>query len=397
MITAPIIPQIPESNSIHKNQELFKQLNTLPDAFFENITSLANHICNARVAIIDLTDGDKNAIKSYRGFNFNGLDQELEFVCLWNNNPNQHVLVTSERINTRFEKSALLATYGLKCLTSIPLLDRTGRPLGTLTIGDDQQRLLTQDQEKALTNLSNQIMGMFEERIRNFDLQQKQRTQEKRNSSLEQFAGIVSHDLKTPLGQLTQLIELLENDMDDPKGDRQEYIQHIKSSSSILSKYVDEMLSSYKKDHKKESINVIELIENLQSMFRGNKNITINFRSGSSRIIAHKAALTQILVNLISNGIKHNDKNRPVINITLENNSENYLFRVQDNGPGIPENQVATLRTPLVSRTAENQKLAGKDGIGLLIFKQLVSDLGGVINVVTKSGMGSIVSFTIAK
>ncbi|MDC8005882.1 HAMP domain-containing sensor histidine kinase [Aureisphaera galaxeae] len=398
MITQPIILKEPKGKLIHSNREKFKHLNTLPDAIFENMTTVAKHISNSAGAIIDLAHGHKNAIKSHRGIAFNGLEDELEFVCLWNNNPNQHVLVESAHKNKRFAKSTLLSRYGLKCLAVIPILDSSGTCLGELTICDIQQRLLTHEQENALSNFSKQITGLFEERLRNFEFQQIQTSLEKQNKNLEQFAGIVSHDLKTPLGQIVKLIELLENGIDNnDSSENQEYMQYLKATSLSLSSYIDEILTSCKKNNMKELIDVVELIESLQSMFKGDKTISINFRSGVDKIITHKAALKQILINLLSNAIKHNDKSRPIINITLENNVDYYLFRVQDNGPGIPKAYLETFPSTPNPATCNGKKLGIESGMGLTIFQELVLNLGGEIKVASKKGVGSIISFTVAK
>ena len=100
--------------------------------------------------------------------------------------------------------------------------------------------------------------------------------------------------------------------------------------------------------------------------------------------------MLQILINLISNGIKYNSENG-LVKMTcspVEGESGFYRFSIMDTGIGIPEDQFEFLFEPFNRLGQEGTKRDGT-GIGLTITKMLVELMGGRIGVESKLGKGS--------
>jgi signal transduction histidine kinase len=250
--------------------------------------------------------------------------------------------------------------------------------------------------------MSKQVIRLMEEHYKNIQLQKLRLQLEQRNRNLEKFAGVVSHDLKSPLAQIKALSELLEQDMEaDLNADSRQYLEYIKDSSDSLRGYIDGILRFYKTDKdlekKKDWIDATEFINEIQGMFKGDKKATFNTLVSVEKLHVNKAALTQVFVNLISNAIKYNDKNRQIINISISGTDEAYHFAIADNGPGIPEESASEI-FELFSKLHEMDRY-GKEGsgIGLATVKKVIETLGGEIRLTSELGEGSTFEFYIPK
>src|SRR5690606_182225 len=108
-----------------------------------------------------------------------------------------------------------------------------------------------------------------------------------------------------------------------------------------------------------------------------------------------RAKLGQVFSNLISNAIKHNDKEKIHVEVSCEDRGDRVAFSITDNGPGIdPEYHERVFgRFQTLKPKAESEST----GIGLPIVKRIVEDSGGKISVISKSGKGATFTFTIPK
>ena len=107
--------------------------------------------------------------------------------------------------------------------------------------------------------------------------------------------------------------------------------------------------------------------------------------------------MQQIFLNLISNAIKYNDKERVEITIGFSENADFYTFHVLDNGAGIDKKYQEKIFD--IFEIVANVDRFGKKGtgVGLSTVKKLVKGLGGKINVQSTKNTGTTFEFTIAK
>jgi signal transduction histidine kinase len=132
----------------------------------------------------------------------------------------------------------------------------------------------------------------------------------------------------------------------------------------------------------KETINIKEFLESLSGIVDPSNNVTFNLNfSYSEKIFTNKTALEQIFINIFSNSIKYNDKDLTVIDVTFKTEGEFVVFIIQDNGPGIKEEDRDRIFE--IFQTASKSDKYGKkgSGIGLATVKSLVSVLNGNIEV----------------
>jgi signal transduction histidine kinase len=123
----------------------------------------------------------------------------------------------------------------------------------------------------------------------------------------------------------------------------------------------------------------------------------INLPEENIEMHANKAALEQIILNLVGNSLKYNDKDKIVINIACSEKDNFYHFSIADNGMGIPKNKREQIFDLFM--TSGNLDRYGKkgNGIGLSTVKKLVTKLGGEIRVSSELGKGTTIEFTIRK
>jgi len=398
-----IPPIFPENEVLRqKAVEKYQLLDTLPEESYDSITSLMAHVCDTPISLVTLLDKDRNFLKSHHGIPFNESPRETSF-CGHAINSNERITIIEDaREDYRFHDNPLVEKHNAIFYAGVPLIDPDGFKLGMLCVYDVKPRQLTEVQKSALLSMAKQVISLFEERYKNFRLQKLQEKLEQRNENLERFAGVVSHDLKSPLAQITSLTELLEQDIGENLNDENLlYLEYIKSSSDSLRGYIDGILKFYKADtlskKNKEVIKVASYIDGIESLFGGHQKIEIKLQTILEHILVNKAALTQILVNLISNGIKYNDKETAMITISLHEKEAYYYFSVADNGLGIAPDFLDKIFELF---TVGNHK--GKDGnkgtgIGLATVKKMVHNLEGEIQVESKIDIGTVFHFNIKK
>lgn len=260
----------------------------------------------------------------------------------------------------------------------------------------------TKKQKDAIKALAKQVVYLFEQRVKNQELSRLQKEVQERNENLEKFAALVSHDLKSPLAQITSLIQLIEMESSDVLGESIDaYLSYIKVASASLRKYIDDMLAFYKSDEQsyeqKTSIYIGDFTDELKSICSIDGNVVWSVDSTLTRINTNKLALQQVLVNLVTNAIKYNDSPHPLVKLIFKEDVENYHISVVDNGKGIQQMHLDKIFDMFYTLKTEDASGNQGTGIGLAMVKRIVDKLNGTIKVESKEGEGSNFILTIPK
>ena len=397
-----IKPEFPQDEQ--KRLEAVKQYNlldTLPESDFDNITSLVSSICNVPISLITLLDTERNFLKSHHGIDFNESPRDISFCG--------HAILSDEPIfivedatkDERFFDNPITSGFNVSFYAGVPLTNPEGFPLGTLCVYDNKPRKLTTKQKEALIILAKQVVNLFELRLKNNSLNEALSVLEERHNILKTFANKVSHDLKSPLANITSLSQLFKDELktSHPEIDL-EFLNYIEESADTLRSYIDGILEHYKseelleKDKKETKLeNVFHSIKNILSLNDGNFKLL----KKASLYNVNIYALEQILLNLVDNAFKYNTKPDPLVTIDFTENDSYYVFSVKDNGIGIELKKQATL-FDLFNTAHDADKNGNKGtGIGLYTVKSLITKLGGTIKVESKPNQGTTFTFTIAK
>lgn len=245
------------------------------------------------------------------------------------------------------------------------------------------------------------IENITEKRKAEAQLEQYSKDLEKSNKDLQQFAYIISHDLKEPLRMMTSYIQLLKrrynNKLDDTG---REFMGFVVDSAKRMNNLIDDLLSYSRvgRDKRsKEMVSTNTLIKNAQNNLRlliQENNATINIKGVMPIVLCNKHQITNLFQNLIGNAIKyHREGIDPIIEIDVENRKDHWLFSVKDNGIGIEQEHLESIFM-IFNRIHSNETYEGT-GIGLAIAKRIVETHGGKIWVHSVIDGGSTFFFTL--
>ncbi|WP_370213670.1 sensor histidine kinase [Mesoflavibacter profundi] len=375
------------------------------DVDFNNITELASSLTNIPSSLISIVEEDEVWFKSAKGMQICTSDRNLSFCSYAVASDDDIYIVEDTKKDLRFINHPYTKNGkdSVVFYAGVCLVDKNDHKLGTLCVIDNKPNSLNEQQKDALKLLAKQVVKLIELNKSNVKLRQTKRKLTKKNKMLKGFASQVAHDMKMPLANMILTTDILRSkykkDIDNQGLD---YLKNIKSASLSLSNYINNLLSYYensamgKKSAEHFSFN--QLLEEVIDILNIKVDCSINLPEKDYDIHTNRAALELILLNLITNSLKYNDKPETVIDIELDTSDAQYDFiTVRDNGIGIAKEKQKQI-FKLFSTVEETDRFGQRGhGIGLSTVKKLVSNLGGNINVNSKIGEGSSFKFSIKK
>ena len=378
-------------------------LDTLPELDYDNLTVIAAAICGTPISLITFIDEERQWFKSRHGIDVSETSRDYSFCAHAINDPNNVLIIEDSRKDIRFfDNPAVSGNPNIIFYAGVPLINEMGLPLGTLCVIDHKPKTLSENQIRSLKALSDQIMKLLELRLKSIELEKVIVKLEKKNQELEIFAHIAAHDLKSPLANVSGLAEVFietYGSIIDAEG--QEIMQLIINSANKLRQMIDGLLDYSKTDkmivENRTEVNLKILNNEISNLFIFQNNCSITFISNLISIKTNKTALEQILINLVANAIKYNDKEIAVIEIEILEEDKFYKIVVSDNGPGILKEDYETIFEIFKVVSAEDRYGQKGNGIGLATVKKIVEDLGGTIYVKSEIGKGSKFIFTLAR
>jgi signal transduction histidine kinase len=218
----------------------------------------------------------------------------------------------------------------------------------------------------------------------------------KKNRELDQFAHIVSHDMKAPLRGIDNVVSWIEEDHKDELTPKvAEYI-HLIKGRVIRGESLIQGLLSYarvgKEEEGEEKIDTRELLGEVLENFSLKEGITITVSEKMPVIYSVKLPLFQVFSNLIDNALKYNDKINGLVKVYHKEHPGHWEFFVSDNGPGISKNYHEKIF--MIFQTLKERDSFESTGVGLAIVKKILDSRGEEIKLESEPGTGSIFSFT---
>jgi PAS domain S-box-containing protein len=218
-----------------------------------------------------------------------------------------------------------------------------------------------------------------------------------RNQELDQFAYIISHDLKAPLRAIANLSEWLEADLDGKlPAENQLQLQLLRARVHRMYALLDGVLEYARIGRTEialETVSVEILLAEIVDILAPPPSFKMEFASPLPTFTTSRVLLRQVLTNLMDNALKyHPDPEQICLQVSVEEFEEYYEFAVTDNGEGIdPEFHQ---RIFVIFQTLEARDERESTGVGLAIVKKIVEREGGKVSLKSEIGKGSTFSFT---
>ncbi|GLI83942.1 sensor histidine kinase ResE [Rossellomorea marisflavi] len=229
-------------------------------------------------------------------------------------------------------------------------------------------------------------------------------TEERRLDKLRKdFIANVSHELRTPISMLQGYSEAIVDDIAETEEEKKEIARIIYDESLRMGRLVNDLLDLARMEAghitlQEQSVSIMPFTERVANKFVGvakEKKIAIQFESEVERereLSIDPDKIEQVLTNLIDNAIRHTPGEGEVT-VSLNRNTQGYLFFVQDTGSGIPEEDLPFVFERFYK--ADKARTRGKagTGLGLAIARNIVEAHGGHIQVQSKLDQGTTFTF----
>jgi signal transduction histidine kinase len=252
----------------------------------------------------------------------------------------------------------------------------------------------------------------IEIRVANAKLQQANKSLQLKNSQLtelnyekNELLGIAAHDLKNPISNIRMLAQILLNEAETLSlEERKEYSSDILTDAAKMFDLVMKLLdiSAIESGVMKLNLTIFDLgvaAHSVTENYHGRaakKNIKIHFQSSQSAlpVYADQSAAMQVMDNLISNAVKYSpfDKNVYVRALEITNADGEKVSRVevQDEGPGINEEDKKRLFGKFAKLSAQPTGGENSTGLGLSIAKKIIETMNGRIWCESEEGKGAM-------
>jgi len=249
-----------------------------------------------------------------------------------------------------------------------------------------------------VTSLISYSVNITERKLAEEKLKETVLALERKNTELKHFAFGVSHDLKTPLRNISTYLQLLQrkNNLD---ADSNEMIASAVKSVKHLHQLINDIFlytSSDSNNVNAEKVNVktlvAEICTNMKS-FIEEHNAEIKLSNSLPEIFINSTHATHLFSNLIVNAIKYNKSLTPLIEINYGYEGNKVLFYVKDNGIGIAPAYLQQI-FEIFKRLHTQEEYEGT-GIGLSLCKKIVEIYGGKIEVSSVEGKGTSFCFSL--
>lgn len=258
-----------------------------------------------------------------------------------------------------------------------------------------------------LRDISRRIAAESGIRQRNNELQQlitetqkAREVAEKANKAKSELLAKVSHELRTPLGAILGHSEMLQEEVFGPITKEQHHtLSRIIENSDYLNEQVKDLLDLSRIDSSTLEIQLYEFdprdaLEQVKHRLQPaaeakDLDFSANISPSVPKLLmGNSIRFQQILVNLCTNAIKFTDKGFVNVNIDVLNKNF-WHIKVCDSGKGIPQNELTTIFQPFYQLENSMMQSSSGVGLGLTIVQELVTALGGKIEVESSHDHGT--------
>lgn len=246
----------------------------------------------------------------------------------------------------------------------------------------------------------------FEEmRVR---LQDSIRLQLQYEDNRKELISSISHDLKTPITGIQACLEGIRDGIADSGPKRDKYMDMIARKTEDMDRLIDELVLFSKLDLNRlpfqlEPVNLTAYLRDCAEELRLDPRLTdvavaLDVPGGEEvRVMADREKLRRMIMNVVDNSLKHLDKPRKAIELSLSAGPSEATVRIRDNGAGIDAAAQPHIFDRFYRADTSRNTATGGSGLGLAIVKQMAEGQGGKVWADSRIGEGTSISFTLPR
>lgn len=298
----------------------------------------------------------------------------------------------------------ILNPQGVKSLIAIPKI-KNGELIGF--VGFDSVREIhkyTENEKNILFVFANMLVNVTQRKEQEELIKKQKEKKEEllkslshQNEQLNDYAQMVSHDLKAPLINIHTLITWFKEDNEAILDENSvvplnEVLFNVERLDFLVKGILDySTIDSQKSEN--QSVNLNSLIQDVLKLILIPKNTSIKVQDNLPILTGNIWKFSQLFQNLIQNAIKYNNKKNKSIEIGFTEKENQYQFFVKDNGIGIE----SAYFEKIFKAFTKLESTSSSSGIGLSIVKKIVTFYNGEIWLESKEEEGTTFYFTISK
>ena len=228
---------------------------------------------------------------------------------------------------------------------------------------------------------------------RSINVAEQARVIDEQRNELENFAYALAHDFKQPIRQITTFSQLIADELKCPGGSELAHnLKFLSDAARRLGKLVD-VMSQYtllNQPPELAEVNIAQVLDNTETALTQHlvdTKAVLDWQAPQAWVRGNETLLSQVLQNLIVNGVKYNRSETPTVRIRARQEGDHWVIDVADNGIGIEAEYVTEIFKPLV-RLHTAAEYAGT-GLGLTLARKAVFAQKGAIWCQSTPGAGS--------
>jgi PAS domain S-box-containing protein len=269
---------------------------------------------------------------------------------------------------------------------AVPVISRSGKVIGGLFFGHDEPGKFTKDHESLVVSIAAQAAIGIDNAILYEEVKAL-------NDKKDEFIGLASHELKTPLTSIGGYLQILSRISNDDNSQKfiNKTLQQLKKLTTLVNDLLDvSKIEAGKLQLDIEEFNLVDLVTETVELIGHSSpkhQLILENKEAECRIRSDERRIEQVLINLLTNAIKYSpgaDK----VSIILECGTEIVKIGIRDFGNGIPADKLPHIFSRFYRVEDANPNISGL-GIGLYLSQEIITRLKGKLWAESELGKGS--------
>jgi signal transduction histidine kinase len=360
-----------------------------------NLVRVAASLCGVPYSVVNIITSDRQLQVAASGIE-PGICSREDSMCASVFLTPGTTLVPDASQDPRFAANPFVTgeIADVRFYASVPLRASTGLTLGTLCVFSDRAGMPGPEQMELVEVLAQQVVELFELQHKTLQLDRAMAELQRSNAMLSEFAGRVSHDLRTPLTTILGYVELAEDDPGIPQDHPVvEYLGLIGTGGRRMLGTLDDVLNYSRADGElaPETVSLLAVTAEAAQDLGVDLGLGSGILCEDAAVFADRAQLRTLLQNLLANSLNYRSPERPLeVAVTAATCPQGVTVHVADNGKGITPADRQRAVEPLVRLKRPGD--GPGTGLGLATCQRIAQAHGSELAISATPGGGTTVS-----